>query len=272
MTLTRLFAGGCQYFTQSLAVEASYRFALLQQVAGAVVGLIGLIFFWRTAASSIAVGGNYSPGILSAYLFIAYVVPLIHDNRISAAISSSIRFGKLSFSLLRPFPYLLAVAIQAIATSVLRVGLLAPVFIGSSFFFAELRQIVTNMDSYAFVGFAAAMGVGILCNVLVRMVFGLFAFDLTQTWGPELVLLAFLTLAGGETYPLDLLPQPWFEAASWTPAFYMAGFPALVLLGRLTPEHSLELLGRGLLVATLTLIIVLAMWRRGLRRYEAVGA
>lgn len=270
--LKTLCSGTRLYFVQALSVEISYRFALLQQVAGAALGLVGLIFFWRTAGASVAERKSYSPALLTAYLLIAYIFPLIHDTRVSSAISSSIRFGKLSFSLLRPYPYLWSVATQAIAVSVLRLLMLIPVLAVLALGFEELRYIAASVEPTAVLQCALAILIGIVCNILIRMVFGLFAFDLTQTWGPELVLLAFLTLAGGEAYPLDLLPRPWFEVASWTPAFYMSGFPALVLLGRLTQEEALLLTGRGVMVSMLTLLVVLSMWRRGLRRYEAVGA
>lgn len=270
-TLGSLLATTRLYFTQALAVELTYRVALLQQAAGLSVGLAGLLFFWRTAGAGVAAHATYTPALLTAYFTIAYVQLILQDAKISWTIATSIRMGKLSTALLRPYPFLLSVAAQAMAVAMLRLALVLPALILAFFAMDELWRVVAPIDAARLAAFLGAVALGLLCSILTRMVVGLTAFDLTQTWGAELVFFAFCAMAGGEAYPIDLLPPSWLTASSWTPAFYMIGFPALVFLGRVDEAEYLRYLLRGIVVALVTAGVVALMWRRGLRRFEAVG-
>jgi ABC-2 type transport system permease protein len=270
-TLGSLLAATRLYFMQALAVELTYRFALLQQAAGLAVGLAGLLFFWRTAGSGVAAQATYTPALLTAYFTIAYVQLILQDAKVSWTIATSIRMGKLSTALLRPYPFLLSVAAQAMAVALLRFVLVLPALVLAFWLMDELRPVVAPLDAGRLTAFLGAVALGLVCGILTRMVVGLSAFDLTQTWGPELVFFAFSTMAGGEAYPIDLLPPSWLAASSWTPAFYMVGFPALVFLGRVDEAEYLSYLLRGIFVALSTAGVVALMWRRGLRRFEAVG-
>jgi ABC-2 type transport system permease protein len=52
----------------------------------------------------------------------------------------------------------------------------------------------------------------------------------------------------------------------------MLGFPAELLVGRLTPEQALTGMAMQLLWAVLSVLLAWACWRAALRRYTAAGA
>ncbi len=71
--------------------------------------------------------------------------------------------------------------------------------------------------------------------------------------------------------PLELLPGPLQAVAAAMPFQYIYYVPLSLLLGRLEGgELWIALAAQGGWLAGLTLL-ALALWRRGLRRYEAVG-
>jgi ABC-2 type transport system permease protein len=75
----------------------------------------------------------------------------------------------------------------------------------------------------------------------------------------------------GHMLPLDLLPEFWARLLKWLPFQYMAYFPAVVFLGKVT--------GRALAVGLLAEVgwavfffaLARLLYRRGLRRYGAFG-
>jgi ABC-2 type transport system permease protein len=87
----------------------------------------------------------------------------------------------------------------------------------------------------------------------------------------QLYFVVFLFLSGFAV-PLPLLPGPVQPLATWLPFYRTLGFPVDVLLGRLDPVQIAS--GFAAQVAWLVIAVVLlnAMWAKGIRQYSAVGA
>jgi ABC-type uncharacterized transport system permease subunit len=81
-----------------------------------------------------------------------------------------------------------------------------------------------------------------------------------------------LALASGYLVPLELLPAPVTQLLLLLPFRAMLSFPVELLLGRLGPAQIAAGLGLQLFWAVALLLLMRLMWRRGLRRYSAVGA
>jgi ABC-type uncharacterized transport system permease subunit len=77
--------------------------------------------------------------------------------------------------------------------------------------------------------------------------------------------------ASGVIFPIDLLPAKLLAAAQWTPMYYMVGFPVLTLMGRISSAEFNEHASRGLIVLLATSAVVAILWRRGIKRFEAIG-
>jgi ABC-2 type transport system permease protein len=105
-------------------------------------------------------------------------------------------------------------------------------------------------------------------------------------WGYWLALLAFwatradallalqdalVFLLAGQVAPTVLLPGALRALANVLPFRYMLGFPVEVLTGRLSPAE----VGRGFALQAAWLVVAVTLygmlWRRGVRRYSAVG-
>jgi ABC-2 type transport system permease protein len=75
----------------------------------------------------------------------------------------------------------------------------------------------------------------------------------------------------GHMFPIDLLPAPWPAVLRALPFYYLAYFPAVVLLGKVEGAE----LAWGLVVelAWAVALVLLSRWlyNRGLRRYSAYG-
>jgi ABC-2 type transport system permease protein len=125
-----------------------------------------------------------------------------------------------------------------------------------------------------------------VADVLVCLPALVLAALLRFLWGYALALLAFwatradsllavqdsLTfLLAGQVAPVALLPGLIEKAALILPFRYMVGFPVEILTGRLASSEIVSGLIIQSLWLALALVAALVIWRRGIRRYEAVG-
>jgi ABC-2 type transport system permease protein len=76
----------------------------------------------------------------------------------------------------------------------------------------------------------------------------------------------------GYLIPLALMPS-WVQTATdWLPFRYQLAFPVETLIGSHDRASALRELGVQWLFVGLLILLALAAWRRGVRRYEAYGA
>ena len=83
--------------------------------------------------------------------------------------------------------------------------------------------------------------------------------------------MAVVTVLGGQVFPLDLMPPAIFNASRFLPFFYQMYFPAAILTGRVGLPMALQGLGLQFAWVVVLLLVAEYLWRRGLRRYTAVG-
>jgi ABC-2 type transport system permease protein len=267
----RLLASTWLSYLQFLSVELIYRYALLHVFVMSGVSLVGMLFFWTAAGENVAADAAYSAPLLVAYFIVVALLGIVQENRLSWNLSAAIRMGKLSAAMLRPFPYLFSVIAQAAAQVTVRAVLLVPMALLLFVSIDTLRNVASQWEASQLWAFAAAVALSLVIGWLTRICLGLLAFDMTQTWGPELIFLACWSVGSGASYPLDLLSPALYTFLSWTPVYYMIGFPTLILLGKIPVGEWGELFVRGGVVTLCLALLVTAMWRRGVKRFEAVG-
>jgi len=85
------------------------------------------------------------------------------------------------------------------------------------------------------------------------------------------ILYAFEYLASGHLFPLDILPPNLEQALYFTPFPYQLYFPVSIYMGKTAGADLL----RGLLIQALWVIAAYGIarfaWRRGIKKYSAVG-
>jgi len=228
--------------------------------------LLIYLFVWSTAAGEGAVGG------LSRGELVGYYVVLILVNQVTFCtnnwiVGDAIRYGRMNLLLLRPLSPIYDALASEVAIKVVFMTFVVPLAaILALILRPELH--VSLRDGLAFV------------PALVL------AWALRFLWGYWLALLSFWTtradallslqeslifLIGGQVAPTMLLPSGMQEVATVLPFRYMVAFPAEVLAGQLDGAElwtGFALQGAWLVVA---LVLFVALWRAGVKRYAAVG-
>jgi ABC-2 type transport system permease protein len=77
---------------------------------------------------------------------------------------------------------------------------------------------------------------------------------------------------GGVLIPLDLYPDSLRDLLPYTPYFYVVHFPVKVLTGEWTTGGLIEAFAVQAAWILAIVAVQRLLWRRGLKRYGAVGA
>jgi ABC-2 type transport system permease protein len=229
------------------------------------------LFVWSAAASAGA-GGESTVGGLTRDQFIVYYLVLIVVNQLTYSqtnwtVGDVIRSGGMNALLLRPLaPFFDAVATQ-ISGQVVYMAFLLPVTV---ILYLVLRPEVRIEVDNALTFVPALIGAALL-----RFFWGywlaLLAFWATRADALLSLQDALVFLLAGQVAPTVLLPRALRAVANVLPFRYMLGFPVEVLTGQLEVGE----VGRGFVYQAAWLAIALTLygtlWRRGVRRYAAVG-
>jgi ABC-2 type transport system permease protein len=224
------------------------------------------LFVWANAAGAGEIGG------LSRDQFIVYYLTLIVVNQLTYAqtnwtVGDAIRSGNFNRLLLYPLPPIYDTVAAELAGKLLMLSFAAPAALAMGL----LLRPQVEISGAALALFAPALLLAWLLRFLGGYSLALLAFWTTRADGLLTVQDALVFLLAGQVAPIALLPGPVQAAAVVLPFRYMVGFPVEVLTGQLTAGE----IALGFAVQTgwaaVALALALLLWRRGLRRYSAVG-
>jgi len=248
-----------------------YRWNFLLRSLFGLVPLAGTVFIWKAIfeGSQSKVGGYDFAAMIWYFLLIILVDNLVTPTEDEWQIASDIREGQISAFLIKPLNYLgyrlsLFVSYRLVYTlvTVIPVGL---VF----YWFRELIVLPQLKVTWFLFFLSAAMAAGI--SFLIAYTLALLAFWILEISTIVFILYSFEYFLSGQTFPLDIMPM-WFQAIlRWTPFPYELFFPVQVFLERV---RGAELwLGLGIQAGWVAILYLLsqAVWRRGIRHYQAVG-
>jgi ABC-2 type transport system permease protein len=107
---------------------------------------------------------------------------------------------------------------------------------------------------------------------LMQYTVAMLAFWVERAAALEQVMFLLYLFLSGMIAPLAVYPEAVRRAVLWTPFPYLIDFPANLLIGRETAVQPWQ--GVGMMLAWIAVFLALNrwVWRRGLRRYSAMGA
>ena len=251
----------------------TYRFNFLARAVFGLIPLIAMLYVWRKIYSDKALGttiGAYTLAqMISYYLLTTVVDALTAVNEDDWQIATDIKDGNISQFLLKPIDYLwyrLCLFLSG------RVTYLAVAAAPLALFIIYLHHYFVLPPSWtAFACFLLSTVLTALLQFFTSYAMAMLAFWVLEVSTFIFILFAFEYLASGHLFPLDILP-PWLEQVLYfTPFPYQLYFPVSIYMGKTTGVD----LPRGLLIQGLWVIAAYGLarfaWRRGIKKYSAVG-
>jgi ABC-2 type transport system permease protein len=248
------------------AEAVAYRAEFLVWLLSTNMPLV-MLALWSAAARDGPVG-RYGTAQFTAYFLVALVVRLLTGAWVIWELNFEIRQGTLAFRLLRPVHPLIAYASENLAAVPLRLALSSPVMVILAF---TSGAALLSRDPLAWALLPVALAGAWAITFLAMSLVGALAFYVESAASVFEIWMGLFGIFSGYLVPLDLFP-PWLASlARFLPFRYMLAFPVEMVTGLLPRERALAELGiQWLFVGGLFLLVSLA-WRRGIRRFSAVG-
>jgi ABC-2 type transport system permease protein len=259
-----------RFWQVNWAEQWQYRANLLMYMLYDLVSPVVYLAVWTTIANS---QGSVSG--LTASDFITYYLTLLIVNQLTDEITIhilayKIQNGTLAGDLLRPVhPILTGSLVSNIAIKVLMFLVLLPVW---GVLVLLFRPDFTPVTAGSLLLALPAVGLGFTINFLLGAAVTCLAFWTTRVYAIHEFYYTLVILFSGQFVPLELMPRLIQDIAQYLPFQMFKYVPIEIVLNRLEPGVILLDFAVGVVWLGIALFLFVWLWRRGIRRFSAVGA
>ena len=202
---------------------------------------------------------------LSAYYIALMVVRLCIVSYEHHTFSGRIYNGELADDLLQPHPVVIRPLSENLAIRVWHLAIGLPLLIGA------LTFTHTRFDAMNIVLALPALVLAGVLNFLFTYSLSMSAFWTERAHGVVGIGTTLTFLLGGEAAPIRFLPEAVRPLGEALPFRAMLGFPAEVATGALSASQIVIGYAWQVIWLCVFALVVLQVWRAGLRRFAAVG-
>lgn len=260
-------------FNVGIQNNLTYRFNFLARTLFGLIPVLALLYVWRTIYAGKEPGdtvGTYTLAeMISYYLLVTVVDALTAVNEDDWQIASDIKDGNISQFLLKPIDYLWY---RLCLFGAGRATYMAVAIVPLTLFILYFRQYFALPADWTTLGlFIVSVMMTALLQFFMSYAMAMLAFWVLEVSTFIFILFAFEYIASGHLFPLDILPPLIERALYFTPFPYQMYFPVSIYMGKTTGTA----LAQGLAIQALWVLAAYVLarfaWRRGIKRYSAVG-
>ncbi len=255
-----------QLLRSAVQVTLAYRGRLVFMFAGALFPML-LLFVWLTVASESPTVPDWDTGRFVSYYLAAVVVHDLTDSDVSWFFDADLRTGELAAKLLRPIPVFHQYAAAEAGSRLVTVPIFGAVLVVLT---VAVPIVAFPSGAASIIASLAAAVIAFVLAVLMSSTFALIGFWTTQSANVYMVWWGLGAFVSGWVAPLALMPSWLQRIAEILPFRYTLGFPVEVALGIETGS----VIGGFAIASAWTLafvVLYVLLWRRGIRRFQAVG-
>ena len=250
-----------------LAETVAYRAEFVIWMLTTTLPLV-MLGLWTSVADEAPFRG-FAERDFVAYYLAALIVRNLTGSWVVWQINEEIRSGTMSTRLLRPIHPFAGYAGTHLSAVPLRALIALPV---AAIMLVTSARDVLATGALELALFAVSLAGAWVLTFAVLIAIGSIAFWIERTMGIFEIYLGVFAVLSGYLVPLALMPR-WIQAiAEHAPFRFMLSAPVEILIGRAEGAEAARLVALQLGWAAAAVVLALALWRRGIRRYEAYGA
>jgi ABC-2 type transport system permease protein len=204
--------------------------------------------------------------MLTYYAVTFLLVQLTVSGSVAKTISQGIQSGELSTFLIKPVSYNGYLFCKQLLVKGLKTAIPMMVVIGLLVMTPELFSVPKQLDL-----FLISVVLATLINYFVYASIGTVAFWTVSSSGILQIFSRLLDVLGGSLFPLDLLPGWVQQLLEYLPFQYMHYVTVAIYLGRFESRQAVEAVLVQALWCVVLAFVYAYFWRKGSRRYDAVG-
>lgn len=248
--------------------SVEYRADFIGHLGMGIISFVVMYFIWSAVFKGRNSFGGYTFSTMMTYVLMTKFLHFVSRHNIGRMIADEIKEGKISMYLIKPVNYLrwwfsIFLADRSFEFFV-RLSMLV-------IFFLFLPNVVSFLGLSRFIPFLLFLSISMMINFLLNLFIASFAFWLTDVrLFRSAIFMIFDFLAGG-LVPIDIMPPALRNVSLLLPFQFTTFFPIRLYQGSLEPGQIFR--GIGLAIAWMSALAVIMsfVWKKGVKRYEAVG-
>ncbi len=253
-------------FQEILVYRVELAFGFLLKL----VIFLAFVFIWKQIYSEGKDIEGYSINGIILYYLLTQTIDSVYSSRGAKLIREDILKGTLSTKLIKPFNKIIYFfsyhTARVSVESLIHISLTIPIFMSIS---SILEYI--SLDLMRLLFFIISLVLAMIFSFNLFFSVGLCSFWTKQSHGLQMIIKNASRIFTGDLIPLDLLPFGFRRIVMYTPFAYILYFPISILMGFVSTREILK----GFQIIFFWIIIFTLLnfflWKKGLKKYEAVG-
>lgn len=246
-----------------------YRMEFVLSLIGWFVRLLISLFIWNAVFQHQQKIGNYDLQAIMVYFFLMQIVIALVYSRIGFQVGQDIHTGDFSQYLTKPVSYSLYQIMYEMSKNLFKSLIGALLFL--TLLAIAFPSFITSFPLIRLPVIALTLLLAYLMSAFLSLCIGYSGFWLTDSNRLMYVYFAITTAISGITAPLDLFPPTMAQIMHYLPFTYIFYYPTKVMQGGLSNEQVIFVLGVQIFFTLLLAAFSYFLYRRGIKKYEAVG-
>ena len=252
------------------AEQWQYRANLLMYLLYWLVSPIIYLAVWTSIANSKGNVNGFTANDFITYYMTLLIVDQVTSNIIIHSFGYKIQDGTLSGELIRPIhPMLTNALVNNVAFKGLTIMGLTPIWIILFFLF---RPDFSHVTLTGILLAIPAMVMGFFVGFLLSAAITALAFWTTRIYSIHEFYFALILLFSGQFVPLTLMPKVIQDIAQYLPFQLLIYYPIQLILGKLSAQQIVQGYVMGFIWLLVSFFLFNWVWRKGVKRFSAVGA
>ncbi len=251
----------------STQVALTYRGRIVLWFVSGLFPLL-LMAVWLTVSAESGPPAGWTSADFISYYAAAALLWNLSGQHVVWEWDADMRSGDLSVRLLRPIHPFHQYTASDLGHRAVSLMMLLPVLVLAALLVPGINYPLGVFDAVAVL---AAVVLAYLVSLVMASTFAIVGFWSTQAANLWMLWWGIGSFASGWVAPLDLMP-PWLRNAALVLPFRATiGFPVELMIGHLDIRATLVGFAVGLAWLAVFSGLYVCLWRRGLRRYQAVA-